>query len=165
MRSALRGWGPCLAAGAGLLFVLGCGAGAKTETAQKPPETSETPAPPEPARPPAQDKGSQAAAPGKADDSQTYDPATAAGAVRGVPAPTNNGNIEAVANFFADMPGFDLNALGKHDREKFLHRVNSEMCTCGCKNDTLAHCYINDPKCPVVKGMVQAVYDEVKSGS
>jgi hypothetical protein len=133
-----------------LLSGLGCGGGARTETAPKPAETSVTPAPPEPA---------------KADDSQTYDPATAAGAVRGVPAPTNSGNIEAVANFFADMPGFDLNALGKHGREKFLHRVNSEMCTCGCKNDTLAFCYINDPKCPVVKGMVQAVYDEVKSGS
>lgn len=164
MRSAHRGWAPCLAAGVVLLFGLGCGGGARTETAPKPAETSETPAPPEPANP-APDAGKQAAAPAKADDSQTYDPATAAGAVRGVPAPTNSGNIEAVANFFADMPGFDLNALGKHGREKFLHRVNSEMCTCGCKNDTLAFCYINDPKCPVVKGMVQAVYDEVKSGS
>jgi hypothetical protein len=146
-----------------LLFVLGCGGGARTETAQKPSDTTPAPAPPEPAK--AADATRQAAAPGKDDGSQNYDPSTAAGAVKGIPAPTNTGSIEAVANFFADMPGFDLNALGKHGKEKFLHRVNSEMCTCGCKNDTLAFCYVNDPKCPVVKGMVQAVYDEVKSGS
>jgi hypothetical protein len=165
MRSAYRGWAPCLAAGAVLLFVLGCGRGAGTETALKPSDTTATPAPPEPAKPEAADGAKQAAAPAKDDDSRSYDPATAAGAVKGIPAPTNTGSIEAVANFFADMPGFDLNALGKHGKEKFLHRVNSELCTCGCKNDTLARCYVNDPKCPVVKGMVQAVYDEVKSGS
>jgi hypothetical protein len=165
MRSAQRGSALCLLGGAVLFFLVGCGGGAKTEATAKPAEAAETPAAAQPANPPAQDAAKPAAAPAGSEDSQNYDPGTAAGAVRGIPAPTNTGSIEAVANFFADMPGFDLNALGKHGKEKFLHRVNSEMCTCGCKNDTLAFCYINDPKCPVVKGMVQAVYDEVKSGS
>lgn len=93
-----------------------------------------------------------------------YDPATATGAVKGVPAPTNTMPIEAVANFFTELPGFDLTTLSTKQREKLLHRVNSELCTCGCKNDTLARCLVNDPSCPVVKGLVQNVYDEVKSG-
>jgi hypothetical protein len=38
------------------------------------------------------------------------------------------------------------------------------MCTCGCKTDTLAKCLVNDPKCPIVKGLVQTVYDEIKTG-
>jgi hypothetical protein len=164
MRSAHRESALCLLGGAVLFFLAACGGASKTETTPKPPDTTETATPSQPATPPAQD-AAKPATPAGSDDSQNYDPATAAGAVRGVPAPTNNGSIEAVANYFADMPGFDLNSLGKHGKEKFLHRVNSEMCTCGCKNDTLAFCYINDPKCPVVKGMVQAVYDEVKSGS
>jgi hypothetical protein len=164
MRSAHRESALCLAGGAFLFFLAACGGGTKTETTAKPPDTAETTTPSQPATPPAEDTA-RPATPAGAGDTQNYDPATAAGAVRGVPAPTNTGNIEAVANFFADLPGYDLNALGKHGKEKFLHRVNSEMCTCGCKNDTLAFCYINDPKCPVVKGMVQAVYDEVKSGS
>lgn len=121
--------------------------------------------------PPAQDHDNPAAqpvaTPGESQpagaDAQ-YDPATAAGAVKGVPAPTNTAPIEAVANYFADLPGFDLAPLGEQGRAKFLHRVNSELCTCGCKNDTLAFCLVNDPKCPQVKGLVQAVYDEVKSG-
>ena len=93
-----------------------------------------------------------------------YAPERAAGAVKGVPAPTNTAPIVAVANYFTDLPGIDLASLKPRQKEKMLQRVNSELCTCGCKNDTLARCYVNDPRCPVVKGMVQKVYDEVKSG-
>ena len=92
-------------------------------------------------------------------------PQAAAGAVQGVPAPTNTAPIIAVANYFTDLPGIDVAALKSRQRERFLQRVNSEMCTCGCKNDTLAHCYVNDQRCPVVKGMVQKVYEEAKAGS
>ena len=96
-----------------------------------------------------------------------YDPATASGAVKGIPAPDNTAPIEAVANFFTDLPGFDLTTLSTTQRERLLHRVNSELCSCGakhCINDTLARCLVNDPKCPAVKAQVQSVYDEVKSG-
>jgi len=93
-----------------------------------------------------------------------YDPADAAGAVKGIPGPTNTAPIEAVANYYLDLPGFDTQSLPQAQREKFLQRVNSEMCTCGCKDDTLAKCLINDPKCPTVKGLMQTAYDEVKSG-
>ena len=141
-----------------LALLAACGGGTTTETG----ETTAAPAAtPEPASQAANDPA-EAAAPGKPLD---YDPATAAGAVKGVPAPSNSAPIEAVANFFTELPGFDLAPLSTAQREKFLHRVNSELCTCGCKNDTLAHCLVNDAKCPMVRGMVQTVYDEIKSGS
>jgi hypothetical protein len=120
----------------------------------------------EPAAAPAPDQ--QAAPQPATDDGASSDaalePMRAAGAVQGVPAPTNTAPIVAVANYFTELPGVDLASLRPRQKEKFLQRVNSEVCTCGCKNDTLAHCYVNDPRCPVVKGMVQRVLDEVKAG-
>ena len=92
-----------------------------------------------------------------------FAPSRATGAVEGIPAPTNTVPIVAVANYYTELPGFDLGKLNARQKETFLQRVNSEMCTCGCKNDTLARCQVNDPNCPVVKGMVQKVYDEIKS--
>ncbi len=101
-------------------------------------------------------------APEEADDPPAFSPAQATGAVRGIPAPTNTAPIVAVANYFGELPGIDLTVLSPHQKEKFLHRVNSELCTCGCKDDTLARCYVNDPSCPLVKGMLLTVLDEVK---
>ena len=129
--------------------------------------------------PPAEAQGATAAGPTSAQPAETaakapdvpetedpsLQPQAAAGAVQGVPAPTNTAPIIAVANYFTDLPGIDVAALKSRQRERFLQRVNSEMCTCGCKNDTLAHCYVNDQRCPVVKGMVQKVYEEAKAGS
>lgn len=143
---------------------LGCG-GSRTDTAAS--TTSQagtTPATQTATPPPAADAKLANGQDATGDDPHQYDPATAAGAVRGIPAPTNTGTIEAVANFFTEVPGVDLTALDTRSKEKFLHRVNSELCTCGCKNDTIAHCAVNDPKCPRVKTLVQNVYDEVKSG-
>jgi hypothetical protein len=97
-------------------------------------------------------------------DDPSLQPQAAAGAVQGVPAPTNTAPIVAVANYFTELPGFDVAALKQRQRERFLQRVNSELCPCGCKNDTLAHCHVNDPRCPVVKGIIQKLYDEVKAG-
>jgi len=140
-----------------LAFLAACAGGTTKETGETTPAPAATP---EATAQAANDPAETAAPAG----TSNYDPATAAGAVKGVPAPTNSAPIEAVANFFTELPGFDLASLSARQREKFLHRVNSEMCTCGCKNDTLARCLVNDPKCPVVKGMVQTVYDEMKSG-
>jgi len=97
-------------------------------------------------------------------DAPELRPENAAGAVRGVPAPTNTVPIVAVANYFTELPGIDVTGLKRGQKEKFLQRVNSELCSCGCKNDTLARCYVNDPRCPLVKTLVQKVYDEVKAG-
>jgi hypothetical protein len=157
-----------MAAAAAVVMVvalLGCGGGTKDK--ENAPTASDATPPAQdrdnPAQPASNPANSDSAAANPAGADQ-YDPATAAGAVKGVPDPGNTGQIEAVANYFAELPGFDLAPLGERGKAKFLHRVNSEMCTCGCKNDTLAHCMVNDPKCPQVKGLVQAVYDEVKSG-
>jgi ABC-type transport system substrate-binding protein len=139
-----------------LALLAACG-GATKETGEAAPAPAAAPE----ATPQAANDPADAAAPA---EPSNYDPATAAGAVKGVPAPTNSAPIEAVANFFTELPGFDLASLSTRQRDKFLHRVNSEICTCGCKNDTLARCLVNDPKCPAVKGMVQTVYDEIKSG-
>jgi hypothetical protein len=144
---------------AGLLTF--CAGGGKSAEAPAPPASEAATAP----------EGDQASAQAANDsvaaarsEGDAFDPATASGAVKGIPAPTNTAPIEAVANFFTELPGFDLASFDTARREKFLHRVNSELCSCGCKNDTLAHCLINDTKCPTVKGLVQVVYDEVKAG-
>ena len=49
-------------------------------------------------------------------------------------------------------------------KEKFLHRANSELCTCGCKNDTLAKCYVNDETCTVVRDTLKNVLAEIRAG-
>ncbi|MGH9797751.1 MAG: hypothetical protein ACRD5D_06290, partial [Candidatus Polarisedimenticolia bacterium] len=113
------------------------------------------------AAPPA---GAEAAAePDSGVSTPAFRPETAAGAVPGVPAPTNTLPIVAVANYFTELPGIDIAGLKAKQRERFLQQVNSEMCPCGCKNDTLARCYVNDPRCPTVRGIVQTMYDEVKA--
>ncbi len=156
-----------LACGLALVFCAGKPAesgspGGASTTSAPPPSASAGPeAPAAEARPasaaPAQDQEPPV-------DDPSLRPEAATGAIKGMPAPTNTVPIVAVANYFTELPGFDTAALKGRQREKFLQRVNSEMCTCGCKNDTLAHCYVNDPRCPVVKGMVQKVYDEAKTG-
>ena len=143
---------------AAVLFACGGGSKEKANDAETPKAQSE-------ATPPSQDQANPAQPAGSPAEPEHYDPASASGAVKGIPAPTNTGGIEAVANYFAEVPGFDLAPLGEHGREKFLHRINSELCTCGCKNETIAWCLVNDPKCPTVKGLAQTVFDEVKKGS
>ena len=135
--------------------------GSTLACAGKAPETPAT-ASDTSATPPAAQAANDTASP--TGEPAPYNPADAAGAVKGIPAPTNTAPIEAVANYFVELPGFDVKGLPQAQREKLLQRVNSEICTCGCKDDTLAKCLVNDPKCPTVKGLVQAVYDEVKAG-
>jgi len=144
----------------------GCG-GATKEAAGSPPGTSSqeqaasgsatAPGPATGQEPTAADADEPA-------DTQGIDPGMAAGAIRGVPAPTNTAPIVAIANYFTEFQGLDVAGLKPAQREKFLQQVNSELCPCGCKNDTLARCYVNDPKCPVVRGIVQKMYDQVKGG-
>jgi len=147
---------------AGLFLTYCSGSPKETGTSTPPEETSAVDtaatAPDEPTAPEAEATGESGE-----EGQPVFEPSRATGAVEGVPAPTNTVPIVAVANYYTELPGFDLGKLTPRQKEKFLQRVNSEMCTCGCKNDTLARCQVNDPNCPVVKGMVQKVYDEVKS--
>jgi hypothetical protein len=80
------------------------------------------------------------------------------------PAEQTQGGITVRENYYLDLPGFDLSALTPKQKERFLERVNKELCTCGCSNDTIAHCLVNDPKCPVVRGLAEKALSEVKAG-
>jgi len=74
------------------------------------------------------------------------------------------GGVTVKENYYLDLPGFDLSTLTPKQKEKFLDRVNKELCTCGCPNDTIARCLVNDPKCPAVRGLAEKVFSEVKTG-
>jgi hypothetical protein len=139
------------------------GSGGTGPSAGAAPAAQATPGP-SPAAPTTEAKNAEPSASDAAADAPELKPENAAGAVRGVPAPTNSVPIVAVANYFTELPGIDVAGLKRGQKEKFLQRVNSEICSCGCKNDTLARCYVNDPRCPLVKTLVQKVYDEVKAG-
>ena len=67
-------------------------------------------------------------------------------------------------NYFMELPGIDLSTLTPKQKQRYLDRVNQEICTCGCPNDTIARCLVNDPKCPTVRGMAEKVLSEVKAG-
>lgn len=125
------------------------------------PAAQATPAPAEPA---AQKDAAAAEDDENAATAPELLPQNAAGAVQGEPAPTNTIPIVAVANYFTELPGIDIAGLKRGQKEKFLQRVNSEICSCGCKNDTLARCYVNDPRCPLVKPVVQKIYEDIKAG-
>jgi hypothetical protein len=153
------------------LLVMVAGGLALASCAGKPSESGKAPEPAQAAELPSatpaaapQSPEAPAASPEAGSQGPGLQPQLATGAVQGVPAPTNTAPIIAVANYFTELPGFDLAGLAPRQRERFLQRVNSEMCTCGCRNDTLAHCYVNDQRCPVVKGMVQKAFEEAKAG-
>jgi hypothetical protein len=67
-------------------------------------------------------------------------------------------------NYFMELPGIDLSTLTPKQKQRYLDRVNQEICTCGCPHDTIARCLVNDPKCPTVRGLAEKVLSEVKSG-
>ena len=146
-----------------VLVAVACSKTATPEVAapKEEPQAQATPAPVEP-------EAQKDAAAGEDEDNAAQAPEllpqNAAGAVQGEPAPTNTVPIVAVANYFTELPGIDIAGLKRGQKEKFLQRVNSEICSCGCKNDTLARCYVNDPRCPLVKPVVQKIYEDIKAG-
>ena len=168
MQTAFRRAMPALTLLAAVLAVASCsrsgGTGTPAEVVPSPAAqpTAAVSAP----TPSTQAQGKEPQAPEAQDttDAPELRPENAAGAVRGIPAPTNTVPIVAVANYFTELPGIDVAGMPRRQKEKFLQRVNSEICSCGCKNDTLARCYVNDPGCRLVKSLVQKVYDEVKAG-
>ena len=74
------------------------------------------------------------------------------------------GGLTVLENYYLDLPGFDLSTLTPKQKKKFLDRVNKEFCTCGCPNDTIARCLVNDPTCTKVRGLAEKILSEVKAG-
>ena len=73
--------------------------------------------------------------------------------------------IRVLGNYFFDFPGLETFTLTPVQRERFLQRVNKELCNCGtCSRDTVANCYINDPKCRNVREQAALVLNEVRAG-
>jgi len=64
--------------------------------------------------------------------------------------------------YYSKLPGYDeLDKIDPLKRTEFLETVNREMCSCGCKNETVAFCLVNDPACPVVKARAKKIYDDI----
>ena len=76
---------------------------------------------------------------------------------------TGTGPITAIRpGFYGKLPGYeDLDKVDPVKRTEFLETVNREFCTCGCKNETIAFCLVNDPSCPVVKSRAKKIYDDI----
>lgn len=76
----------------------------------------------------------------------------------------SSGGVTVRENYFMQLPGIDLSTLTPKQKQRYLDRVNQELCSCGCPNDTIARCLVNDPTCPTVRGIAEKVLSEVKSG-
>jgi hypothetical protein len=80
--------------------------------------------------------------------------------VRGADPGKGYGPITVTLNYFDKLPGIDLDKLSPQRRQRVLERANKELCTCGCKGDTVARCLVNDPSCKLVKSLAQQIYEE-----
>lgn len=70
--------------------------------------------------------------------------------------------------YYDAFQGLDIAPLSAAQRERFLHWVNTEFCTCaqkGCTRDTIANCYTNDSKCPRAPERIREILAKVKSGA
>jgi len=71
------------------------------------------------------------------------------------------GPITVSLNYYYDeLPGLDLDKLSPERRKRVLERANTELCTCGCRGDTVARCLVKDPDCQLVKSLAKAIYEE-----
>src|SRR5262245_17885328 len=71
-----------------------------------------------------------------------------------------------VPPYFDTFQGLDLTSLTASQKERFLHRVNTEFCSCNqtnCRRDTIAHCYVNDAACPRAPVRIREILEKVKS--
>jgi thiol-disulfide isomerase/thioredoxin len=60
------------------------------------------------------------------------------------------------------LPGVDLSGLSPGLKKIALKRLNSEMCTCGCKM-TVAQCRMTDPDCATSKALAAKIVRELKA--
>ncbi len=94
-------------------------------------------------------------APGAAQPAQGATPAPPADPTAG---PIGNVRV----GYYSVLPGFpDLDKLDPVVRKEFLEAVNREKCACGCQDETIAWCLVNDEGCPVVKSRARKIYDDI----
>lgn len=71
------------------------------------------------------------------------------------------GPITVSLNYhYDDLPGLDLEKLSPERRKRVIERANREICTCGCRGDTVARCLVKDPNCQLVKSLAKQIYEE-----
>ncbi len=63
-----------------------------------------------------------------------------------------------------ELPGVDFTELTAEQKTAVLKRLNSELCTCGCRL-TIAQCRVNDSTCPTSKALAAKIIQEVVAGS
>ena len=71
-----------------------------------------------------------------------------------------------VPHYFDSFENLDLTQLSPSQKERFVHRVNTEFCACnqtGCKRDTIAHCFVTDPACPRAPVRIREILEKVKT--
>jgi thiol-disulfide isomerase/thioredoxin len=62
------------------------------------------------------------------------------------------------------LPGVDFSGLTPGLKKLALKRLNSEMCTCGCKM-TIAQCRMTDPDCATSKALAAKIIREIKGAA
>jgi thiol-disulfide isomerase/thioredoxin len=62
------------------------------------------------------------------------------------------------------LPGVDFSGLAPGLKKLALKRLNSEMCTCGCKL-TIAQCRMTDPDCATSKALAAKIIREIKGAA
>jgi len=60
------------------------------------------------------------------------------------------------------LPGVDFSGLSPGLKKIALKRLNSEICTCGCKM-TVAQCRMTDPDCATSKALAEKIIREIKA--
>jgi thiol-disulfide isomerase/thioredoxin len=63
-----------------------------------------------------------------------------------------------------ELPGVDFKGLTEDQKRAALKRLNSEICTCGCKL-TIAQCRINDTSCTTSQQLAEKIVREIRTGS
>ncbi|MCI0615552.1 DsbA family protein, partial [bacterium] len=63
-----------------------------------------------------------------------------------------------------DFPSGTFEGLSDDQKKEALEALNSNMCTCGCSNDTIATCRIKDPNCGVAPELITQVLNLVREG-
>ena len=78
------------------------------------------------------------------------------------------GEVLFVPPYFDTFRDIDTASLTSSQKERFLHWVNTEFCSCaqtGCQRDTIANCYTNDLSCPRAPLRIREILEKVKQGA
>ncbi len=62
-----------------------------------------------------------------------------------------------------ELPGVDFKGLTAAQKREALKRMNTELCTCGCKF-TIAQCRINDSACATSKALAAKIVHDIVAG-